>query len=620
MIRRMEMIGGLYIYRNGVRILPYGNTDYDWLGIEYNRTKSAYYYYFSHRKMFGVVEIGTDQNYRLTEKAGREGFRENKAYRQFKSILKNFILQITADFFRKEGVHGSRLKEYRAHLDKMERDRRQRERFVSQRKQKLSEDLRKFFDQVSSSTPQEEANHLSVEISKWLKRALNISDAQQAAQEIIRVEQKAHAELREIESHYKLSRPHIALSKSMERDWEDYVYAFSELTESVFRPTRAAIEELVGKEAENARLHLDRRLRVEAALDELAKQARRKARDSGTTLSQEAKSVAEKVRGVASECLSNVEAELRSVVGDFQRTDVSVMTDAEFVAVRESLEARIQEVTEVRANMLDSLLAQLQAIDLTGETSAIDQLVAIEQRNVSLEEEVEADLQLAHLGMAVEIINHEFNATVRSIRINLRKLKAWADINKGLDELYRDIRASFDHLDGYLTLFTPLQRRLYRKAVDIVGIEIHDFLKDLFKEKFARHHIEFGKTEVFSKMKVRGFPSSFYPVFVNLVENAVYWLSQQSPSKERRIQLDAKDGAFVISDSGPGVGERDREAIFEFGFSRKPGGRGMGLYISRETLRRVGYNLALGNGQNLTGATFIIHPVKHQGEEGEEGE
>ena len=96
---KTEQLGGLYIYRNGIRVLPYGDTDYDWLDIEFRRTKSAYYYYFSHRKMFGAVEIDADRNRNLSEKAGREGFQENKAYRQFRSILRNFFLQMAADFF-----------------------------------------------------------------------------------------------------------------------------------------------------------------------------------------------------------------------------------------------------------------------------------------------------------------------------------------------------------------------------------------------------------------------------------------------------------------------------------------------------------------------------------------
>jgi len=288
--------------------------------------------------------------------------------------------------------------------------------------------------------------------------------------------------------------------------------------------------------------------------------------------------------------------------------------------MRDTLESRILKVAEDRSNLLDSIVAQLEAISLRGDTSVLDQLVAVEQRNVSLEEQAEADLQLAQLGMAVEIINHEFNATIRSLRNNLRRLKAWADINEDLNGLYRNLRASFDHLDGYLTLFTPLQRRLYRKAVEIRGSEIHDFLADLFKERFARHHVAFVQTNAFARTRIMGFPSSFYPVFVNLVDNAIYWLSQQNPAEERRIKLDAAGDAFLISDSGPGIDARDREAIFEFGFTRKPGGRGMGLHISREALRRVGYDLVLEDEKGTKGATFIIQPITSDKEEGSSGE
>ena len=613
--RKTNQIGGLYIYRDGVRILPYGDTDYDWLDIEFHRTKSAYYYYFSHRKMFGVVEIDSHNNRNLHEKAGREGFRENKAYRQLKSILKNFLVQMAADFFRREGIHSEKFEERKAELEKTELDRRRRERLVSARKSKFAEELNSFFDRMSSNNPQEEALRLGEEISEKLERACRIVDPKQAAEEVIGVERYARAELRKLESRYKVSRPRIGLSKAMQKEWRDYTAMFSGLTENVFRPTRQLIEDIVGDQTAKARIEVDRRLRAESALDELAQQAKKETRDRGVSVRQEADRVATEVRVVASACIREVEDELRAVISEFQRTDASHFTDQDFVAKRNTLESRIQKVSEDRTALLESLLAQLAAIDLSGDTSTLDQLVAVEQRNLLLEEEAEADLQLAQLGMAVEIINHEFNATVRSLRNNLRRLKAWADVNKDLEGLYHSIRASFDHLDGYLTLFTPLQRRLYRQAVDIRGADIHEFLSDLFQERFARHGIKFVQTNAFSKARIWGFPSSFYPVFVNLVDNAIYWLSQQSPSQDKRIELDARGGEMLISDTGPGVNPRDRVDIFEFGFTRKPGGRGMGLHISRATLRRVDYDLALVHEKDGNGSTFVIRPVRSEKQE-----
>ena len=615
MTQKMNKIGGLYIYRDGVRILPYGNTDYDWLDIEFNRTKSASYYYFSHRKMFGVVEIDSLHNRDLQEKAGREGFRENKAYRQFKSILKNFLSQVVADFFRKEGIHSEIFEVRKEKLEKEELDRRRRAKFVSVKRSKFINDMKSFFDHISSNAPQEEALRLSEEISAKIEQACRITDPKQAAEEVLEVERHARAELKKIESLYKISRPRIGLSKAMQKEWRDYTAAFSDLTENVFRPTQQLIEDIVGDQVARARIEIDRRLRAEAALDELAQQAKKETKDRSASVRQEADRVATEIHDVASTCIREVEDELRAVISEFQRIDASHLTDQDFVANRNALESRIQKVSEDRTTLLDSLLAQLAALDLSGDTSTLDQLAAVEQRNLLLEEEAEADLQLAQLGMAVEIINHEFNATIRSLRNNLRSLKVWADINEDIEGLYRSIRASFDHLDGYLTLFTPLQRRLYRQAVDIRGSDIHEFLGDLFQERFARHSITFTRTDAFSNAQIRGFPSSFYPVFVNLVDNSIYWLSQQNPSQDRRIELDARDGKMLILDTGPGVPARDREDIFEFGFTRKPGGRGMGLHISRETLRRVDYDLALVYEGDDNGAIFVIRPVRSERQE-----
>ena len=609
MISKTNKIGGLYIYRNGIRILPYGDTDYDWLDIEIRRTKSAYYYYFSHRKMFGIVEINSENNVQLREKAGREGFQENKAYRQFRSILRNFFFQMAADFFRKEGMYSDKFQIRKGELEKIELDRRRRERFVSGKRSQLASDLSTFFIRVDNDEPREKALKLSENVADQLRKAIVIPDRDRAAQEVLRVEQHARSELRKLESRYRISRPRIALSKALQKEWRDYATTFADLTKNVFRETRELIEGVVSDEAANARIEIDRRLRAEAALNDLAEQAKRTTRNRGTKARQEADKIAASVRDVAGACISEVESELRAVISDFQRIDVSNFTNDRFTTMRDGLESRIHQVWENRSERLDSIRSQLNAIDLSGKTSALDQLVAVEQRNKLLEEEAAADLELAQLGMAVEIINHEFNATVRSLRNNLRGLKAWADVNKELEVLYKNIRASFDHLDGYLSLFTPLHRRLYRKAVNIRGSEIYDFLIDLFSERLARHQVELVRSDAFSESEITGFPSSFYPVFVNLVDNAIYWLAQQNPLLNRRIYLDADRGVFRICDSGPGVHTRDMEAIFEFGFTRKPGGRGMGLSISREALRRVGYDLMIAEQEEERGTTFFIAPT-----------
>ena len=606
---KAEQLGGLYIYRNGIRVLPYGDTDYDWLDIEFRRTKGAAYYYFSHRKLFGAVQIDADKNHNLLEKAGREGFQENKAYRQFRSILQNFFLQVAADFFRTDGLHAETFDLRKAELSKEDSARKRREKQVSARKRKFETDLNTFFDKLASNTPQEQALALTAHIETELRTACNAADSQLAARRILDLERQAQADLRELERQYRLSRPRIGLSKATLRDWNVYNVEFATLQAHVFRPARELVEELIGEEARNAKLSLDHRVRTEAALESLGRETRKTMGESSRAVRKEADKVAMKARDATGQSLKTVESELRAVLSEFQRMDLRAVPEEPFVEVRDALESRILRVAEEQGALLQSVLEQLQAIDVTGESSTAEQLMAIEQRNLLLEEEAEADAQLAQLGMAIEIINHEFSGTVRSIRRALQKLRAWADVNEGLDELYKNIRTSFDHLDGYLTLFTPLQRRLYRKAVEIRGSEIQTFLEDLFRERLARHNVSLTATSAFKNAIVVSFPSSFYPVFVNLVDNAIFWLSQQNPEKGKRsIALDEHEGTLLVMDTGPGVNFRDREAIFEYGFSRKPGGRGMGLHIGRKTLRRVGYDLKLIEGG--AGTTFGLMPAK----------
>ena len=609
MLRKTRRIGGLYIYRDGVRIQPYGNTDYDWLDIELRRTKSASYYYFSYRQMFGIVEVDSTHNGRLREKAGREGFRENKAYRDLRGILRNFLIQVAADFFREAGVHGERFASKKRERDEAERHRRARAKKVTAKRGKFMKDLTTFFDRMETENPLERVMALGVETEARVRKAGRDPDRKRAARSIIDIERDARRDLRELEARYRVSKPRIGISRALQREWSDYQEACEDLVVSI-RDIRDLIESVVTKEVTKAGVDVSARERMESALSETGHLARRETKAGRGEVDEAAKRIWEKTRGVTVQCVGDVEATIREAMADFGRRDLAGLDDERLIAERSELEAPIREALEKATRTLDSLRSQLAAVDVTSDSSIVDELAAIEQSNIALKEQATADLQLAQLGMAIEIISHEFGAAIRSVRSGLRNLKAWADVNSELMSLYQSIRGSFDHLDGYLTLFTPLQRRLYRKAVNIRGWEIHEFLTNLFGQRLTRHNIVLTRTEAFASATVRRYPSSFYPVFVNLVDNAIYWLSGQNERLERRIKLDASGNAFRVWDSGPGIHTRDRDDIFDIGFTRKPGGRGMGLHIARATLREVGYDLVFEASALGQGTTFLIAPAK----------
>jgi PAS domain S-box-containing protein len=103
-------------------------------------------------------------------------------------------------------------------------------------------------------------------------------------------------------------------------------------------------------------------------------------------------------------------------------------------------------------------------------------------------------------------------------------------------------------------------------------------------------------------------PDRIQQVMVNLLDNAVKYGG--SPV---RVRVESADGHVRISvaDSGPGISADDQERIFEKFYrsdpqhTRAPGGTGLGLYISRELVRRMGGRLDVSSPPG-SGATFVV--------------
>ena len=74
------------------------------------------------------------------------------------------------------------------------------------------------------------------------------------------------------------------------------------------------------------------------------------------------------------------------------------------------------------------------------------------------------------------------------------------------------------------------------------------------------------------------------------------------------IRLDAVAGdTVVLSDNGPGVHPDDVDSLFELFFTRRSGGRGIGLYLARANLGASGHRVEYRTGgPGLSGANFII--------------
>jgi len=90
---------GILIFRDELRVLPYGRSDYDFFQIEERRGKNAGRYFWANRRTWGHIGLNQVENSKLRDKAGREGFIRNQAAREFKELVKSHLIALADRFF-----------------------------------------------------------------------------------------------------------------------------------------------------------------------------------------------------------------------------------------------------------------------------------------------------------------------------------------------------------------------------------------------------------------------------------------------------------------------------------------------------------------------------------------
>jgi len=595
--KKLNRIGGIYVYRDGIRILPYGDFSVDWLGVEKRHSKGAGYHFWSYRRMFGAVLLTRDWNSSLQEKAGREGFQKNKAYRQLQEILENLLMSLTAEFFRGgKNERGDLFEKTQAEMKRRSEALAKQQKRAGEKRKRFAKSLSDFFESKSSGVAEREINELKQKTRSRMEAASKIEDKDKAAASLIRSEREAISGLNGLRERFTCKKPAgVALTKDLAREWDGYRFEKERLDSELFTPCEEEIAKTLGDVAKKARLYIDKRKRLEDRIKSLSNERQKQLQGAAMMVRETASDTRTTVFDITQKAMLALDFKVKQIESDLSRTNLEGLSESKVEELRKGWEAELSQIEGHHRDalmqardMLAALAENLRASD--GEEPA-EIMEALEQRMIALEEEADENFEMVQLGLAVAIINHEFAAAIRNVRKSVQQLGQISQRSDALRPLYKSIRHNFEHLDGHLKLFTPLQRRLYRSGQVISGKNIRKYVDDLFGNRLDRHDVKLECTESFLSACVECYPSTLYPAFINLVDNAIFWLTSIKGPKFIRFDVTGED--FIVSNTGAGIEERDRLRIFERGFTRKPGGRGLGLFISARALEAEKMTLRL---------------------------
>jgi signal transduction histidine kinase len=570
LLEQADRYAGLRIYRDGLRVMPYGRPEADFFRLEERRSKHAGREFWQHRRVFGRVGLSRKDNPHLRDKAGREGLIENTARLQLQNLVIHILKHTARQFFgsdapaRKETIDVVRATRVAAR-EARDTARRSADRRV--------------LHHIRSKSPQlEEALAQSEVIDERL------TQGQFSSAHLTQIDQDIESLVSALET---LRLPARAGKLGLhEAKYLEYRTRFRELADRVqaLRATlRHRYEEQTGEQvADVVAARLKRaRATVVTSLNDVVRSVQ-------TTMAEERL----RIEGRAADDRKRLQLAAETLAARVGTGDRMRGLLDEVDATFDSLRTEIVPYYEQYAQTLQRLAEGLR-VDLA--------LTSTLYQSAQLEERVSQLNVLAQMGITVEIVGHELERLNDEAQVQFDRLSP--DVQSAAP--FKRAKRAYDALVSRLRFLGPLKVSGPQLRERISGSEIADYVCEFFAAQFKEREIEFDATDAFRSFTVLDYHYRLLPVFMNLVNNSLYWLQFV---ERRTIRLDVVNQAVVLSDNGPGVDPDDVESLFELFFTRRSGGRGIGLYLARANLGASGHRIEYQNGApGLSGANFLIH-------------
>jgi C4-dicarboxylate-specific signal transduction histidine kinase len=272
---------------------------------------------------------------------------------------------------------------------------------------------------------------------------------------------------------------------------------------------------------------------------------------------------------------------------------------------------------EERTSEVHSITAKLEQL-----AGRIDGEIGQELRNIKrrLQEQVLRDAadrkrmvegysEVAAIGQMtagmLRVIPHELKR-IRSEIERMKMILAHRRIPE-VRESMTGLDASLTSIDQTVRVMTTASGGSERKrAIDLVA-EARSF-RQLISPLLVAHAVEMELIIQESHvLRTEMRPENLYCLLQILTTNALDWIRGE-PSPKLKLTLRGTGDLcdLIFSDNGPGVPYELAEKVFEPLFTRKEGGRGMGLTIARQVIEAHGGQIGLITDARRRGANFLV--------------
>lgn len=569
-----EKYSGFMIFRDGLRVLPYGRVDNDFFEIEERRTLNAGRYHWSSRRLFGLIALNQEKNYRLKDKAGREGFIINQAARELKSLVKNLLIILADRYF---GTKSDNRQVMLEALSKAKQKQKKAQKASAKVNIKtFSATLKKNEDVLSTQV--EQTKNLHNELETDISISLNQLDG--LVKKIDQIEQ--------LRTDLKIPNKPAKVSDSLEEQYRSYRDMFAELTE-LLQTCRERLNQIEAKGRYFSPIQ----------------SAEKKYQYSDTSLTKQVNRYISNIENTF-ERLKNVWlSQSRQDKKAFEKEALpildSVNESSDVAQTLNSLDAIYITLADDFAYKYDAFL---QALDKLENGIDLDSAFVIaEEERANAEQEINQIRGLAQLGISFEVLAHELNSQDQAVTRALNSMSSDAKQQIG----FQNAMKAHKQFTEYLRFLSPLKLSGYQSRDDITGTEIKKNIEVFFRDRFERQNVELKISNSFEKMVVVDVKSRIIPVFINILNNALYWVGL---AEERQIEIDIVDNLVIIANSGPAVDQDDIDRLFELFYSRRANGNGVGLYLSKQNLAVAHHKIWYAEKEEekliKDGANFVI--------------